>query len=168
MIYWKNALLMFSLCALCVGLEVGAHAQTARVTVKTVKCERGKLYYPTNVTVSILDKDKTAEIMQTVKELKSSLAVPNVDDSVVQKSEEIYERLRKMVASSQSLAQSKSLHASRRAFSILLVKRVVVFGFENSEYESLLYSIQEVNVLPDHENVVTLDFTSEVGCKAGR
>jgi hypothetical protein len=164
MVIFRNLLSTLFLCILFAGFGASAQAQSVQVLVKTYNCGMGRVYHPIHVNVSIFDAEKIPEIMKLVKDLKLPLGKFNSDvdaDKAVEKAEKLYDQLQKMVAATPALARSKSIPTSEHTFSVPLVRRIVVFGFEKSEYEEFPYAVQELDISSEHANTVTLDFSAE-------
>jgi|CZKF01.1.fsa_nt_gi hypothetical protein len=165
---FRKLLVSAFLCIIFSGLYANASAQRVTVLIETLKCDEGKIIHPVHVDVSIFDADNISEIMKVVKNLRSTLDQVNSDPNAIQKAEIIFSQLQKLVATTPSLARLRNLPTPEYRFQIPLVKRIVVFAFEKSEFDSFAYAMKELDISSKNTNNATLNFSSEVECKGAK
>ncbi|HUA21746.1 MAG TPA: hypothetical protein VMU80_16970 [Bryobacteraceae bacterium] len=106
--------------------------------------------------------------MGTANELKAALKVINSDPDAIQRAETLYGQLEKLVENTPALVRVRSLPRSEYLFSLPVVRKVVVFVFDRSEFESFTYSTQALEMSSERVNEALLNFSSEEECRGAK
>jgi hypothetical protein len=159
---------VFLACFLFIGSHASAETRKDKLTLKTLRCEHGMIFHPDHLSVSIFDRQKIPKIMQKERDLKMAIASMNSDPGASQKAEGLYEELQKLVQATPALVRINSLPKSNHILEIPSVPRVIIFAFEESEFEEFDYATAELDISPTHPNIATLNFSSDEECKNAR
>lgn len=109
-----------------------------------------------------------SKVMGTANELKAALKVINSDPDAIQRAETLYGQLEKLVENTPALVRVRSLPRSEYLFSLPVVRKVVVFVFDRSEFESFTYSTQALEMSSERVNEALLNFSSEEECRGAK
>jgi hypothetical protein len=164
MVRFCRAFCISLLLVLSVFFSKCAHGQEAKLIVKTLKCEEGRVLHPTDVTVSIFDAGNVSQIIRMDQVLKATLTNVNSDTKAIQKAEDIYASLLSHVANTPALARSNRLPSSCFMFRMPSTRRILVFSSYVSESDSFTYAMRELEIFPQKVNQVVLDFSSGKSC----
>lgn len=151
---------LFAISLVIVHTE--SQAQSVKLKIETKECARGVMKHPVKVSVAVFDPTEVPKIVELA--LDYELSASHMSEEGADKAQAKYIELRRRAISAHALARSKHLSARAIEFAIPPVRRIVVFGFGETESD-FRYARRVRDVIPGRTNDVVLNFSTDGECR---